>query len=69
MLLMWEISLWYADIQTEADMCMCSVCMDQLQYSGSRGFRRTDTTSRKFPAAPGNIEMVSACLRRRGAYA
>ena len=31
MLLLWEISLWNADIQTEADMG--SVCMDQLQCS------------------------------------
>ena len=67
MLLLWETSRWNADIQTEADMG--SVCMDQLQCSGSGGFRRTDTTSGKFPAAPGNIEMVSACLRAPGPYA
>jgi hypothetical protein len=40
MLLLWEISLWIADIQTEADMG--SVCMDQLQCNGPGGFRRTD---------------------------
>ena len=41
MLLLWEISLWNADIQTEADMG--SVCMDQLQCNGSGWFRRKDT--------------------------
>ena len=57
MLLVWEISLWNADIQTEADMG--SVCMDQLQCNGSGWFRRKDTAGEQPAGAPdGSLNRV-----------